>query len=97
LPFFSTITFREAETSAVVCLLLAPDLALDDFVCFLAGFSVDVDVVAASAMGAASIEADASTATAMALMGVKPKNLEKMESDRNMIRSAHQDGASLGN
>jgi hypothetical protein len=93
------MTLREDEASAVVRLLLALAFfsLLDDFVCFFADFSVDVDLVAASATGAASIEADASTATAMALMGVKPKNLEKMESDRNMIQSAHQDGASVGN
>ncbi|WP_432259879.1 hypothetical protein [Cupriavidus sp. TMH.W2] len=64
--------------------------ALADFACFLDVFWVLADVVAASATGAATIDTDTRTAAATADRGVEPKNLEKMESDRNMIRSAHQ-------
>ncbi|WP_371704746.1 hypothetical protein [Cupriavidus sp. L7L] len=59
--------------------------------CFLDAFCVLADVLAASATGAATIDTDTSTAAATADKGVEPKNLEKMESDRNMIRSAHEE------
>ncbi|MBB2918230.1 hypothetical protein FHX62_002975 [Cupriavidus alkaliphilus] len=107
MPFFSTTTLRADRASLLATLafreLLATGLAavffsaLADWACFLVVFCVDAALVAASATGTATIDTDTSTAAATADKGVEPKNLEKMESDRNMIRSAHRNGASVGN
>ncbi|SOY43920.1 exported hypothetical protein [Cupriavidus taiwanensis] len=106
LPFFNTTTLRAEPASLLATLafraLLATGLAALFFsalvvlACFLVDFCVDAALVAASATGTATIDTDTSTAAATADKGVEPKNLEKMESDRNMIRSAHRNGASVG-
>ncbi|SPK70300.1 exported hypothetical protein [Cupriavidus taiwanensis] len=107
LPFFSTTTLRAEPASLFATLALRALLAtgveavffsvLAEFACFLLVFCVEAALVAASATGTATIDTDTSTAAATADKGVEPKNLEKMESDRNMIRSAHRNGASVGN
>ncbi|BDB23860.1 hypothetical protein CTP10_R12010 [Cupriavidus sp. P-10] len=101
MPFFSTMTLR-AERASLFATLLLRDFAVTslevDFLvtlalvaCFFVAFCVLAGLLAASAKGAATIDTDTSTAAATADKGVEPKNLEKMESDRNMIRSAHQE------
>ncbi|WP_231401550.1 hypothetical protein [Cupriavidus sp. WS] len=84
----STTTLRGAARPATV---------LEGVAGFFSDFEIFADfldfvvsaLVAASAVGTASMETDSSIEAATAVKGTEPKNLEnREESDRNMIHSA---------